>query len=329
MENKYFDTKTMFMDPTVNQYGSNMVMTNVHKPTKRKYVNIDTRYCDDNNKSSSTVINGTTVNLATCDITLPQGITEVKSIMVCDAEIPMSFYNISENLGNNSFTIGTSSSDTNFQIVKINDGQYTVTSIITEINRAITAIAVSSYRNITVSSITNNTNSSTDQTFCRLTVTGGSSYFLNFAVNSTGTFDKYNLKSKLGWLLGFRNQSYTVTSSSVTTSEALIDINGPRYMYLVVDEFGSSGNQTSFIAPLYTSLVNRNILARITFNTRTFPYGSILPANNFNGLLLTDKRSYTGKTDLQRLRVQLVHENGNIVSLNGLDFSFCLEVEHE
>ena len=249
--------------------------------------------------------------------------------MVCDAEIPMSFYNISENLGNNSFTIGTSSSDTNFQIVKINDGQYTVTSIITEINRAITAIAVSSYRNITVSSITNNTNSSTDQTFCRLTVTGGSSYFLNFAVNSTGTFDKYNLKSKLGWLLGFRNQSYTVTSSSVTTSEALIDINGPRYMYLVVDEFGSSGNQTSFIAPLYTSLVNRNILARITFNTRTFPYGSILPANNFNGLLLTDKRSYTGKTDLQRLRVQLVHENGNIVSLNGLDFSFCLEVEHE
>jgi hypothetical protein len=308
------------MDPKVDQYGSRMVMTNVHKPTKRKYVNINTRFCDDNNRSNSTIINGTTINLATFDITLPERITEVKSIMVCQAEIPMSFFNISENLGNNAFSIGLTAADPSPQIVKLNDGQYDNTTIIVEINRAILAINDPAYRNINITTVQSRLIFNTD---------AGSSYFLNFAVNSTGTFDKYNLKSKLGWMLGFRNQSYTIAANSRLTSDAFIDIAGPRYLYLVVDEFGTSGNQNSFVAPLYTSLINRNILARIALNNVTFPFGQVLPANNFNGLLLTDKRSFTGKTDLQRLRIQLIHDNGNIVSLNGLDFSFCLEVEHE
>jgi hypothetical protein len=29
------------------------------------------------------------------------------------------------------------------------------------------------------------------------------------------------------------------------------------------------------------------------------------------------------------MNVQLLDENGNNVALNGLDYSFCLEVEHE
>jgi len=29
------------------------------------------------------------------------------------------------------------------------------------------------------------------------------------------------------------------------------------------------------------------------------------------------------------MNVKLLYENGNIVSLNGVDFSFLLEVEHE
>jgi D-alanyl-D-alanine carboxypeptidase len=51
--------------------------------------------------------------------------------------------------------------------------------------------------------------------------------------------------------------------------------------------------------------------------------------NQFNGTLLTDTRSYTGKTDLQKLNVQIVNEWGIPVNLNGLDFSFTIAVEHE
>jgi hypothetical protein len=45
--------------------------------------------------------------------------------------------------------------------------------------------------------------------------------------------------------------------------------------------------------------------------------------------MVSDKREYTGKIDLQKLNVQILDEYGNPVSLNGLDFSFCMEVEHE
>ena len=38
---KYFDQSNMFIEPDTNQHGSHMVMTNVVKPTKIKYLTID------------------------------------------------------------------------------------------------------------------------------------------------------------------------------------------------------------------------------------------------------------------------------------------------
>jgi hypothetical protein len=131
----------------------------------------------------------------------------------------------------------------------------------------------------------------------------------------------------MGWILGFRNRSYTITTSP-KKSEAFIDYSGLRYLYLVLDEY-TRGNQNSFMGVLPSSLVRKNILARIAMNKFTFPFGTFLPANNYNGYLLSDRRTYSGKVDIQKLSVQLVDDNGSPVSLNGLDFSFCLEVEHE
>jgi hypothetical protein len=79
---------------------------------------------------------------------------------------------------------------------------------------------------------------------------------------------------------------------------------------------------------LSKSFINKNIIARIATNFADFPYGSILTARK-NGLLVCDCREFTGKVNLQKLNVQLVNEYGYPVNLNGLDFSFCIEVEHE
>jgi hypothetical protein len=76
-------------------------------------------------------------------------------------------------------------------------------------------------------------------------------------------------------------------------------------------------------------LRSKTILAKITLHKKTFSFGDILPANNFNGYLLSDQRVYAGKTDIQNLQISLVDEYGNVVDLNGVDFSFCLEIEHE
>jgi len=295
-------TTDLFLEPNTKQYGSHMVMTNVTKQTKVKYVNIDTRFRDEYNYLS-------TVNY---NLTLPQRITDVKTMTLTAIEIPMSIYNISSNIGNNCFSVQTSSPSST-SIITIPDGYYTIDTLKTAINNAL-----STY-NLTYNYLGLNSQFSL--------INAGTSITINFDITKSGTNDKYNVKSKLGWILGFRNITYVITRT-VTTSESFIDLNGPRYLYVALDEY-NKGNQFSFVSPLYTSLINKNIIARISLDTATHPYGKILPANLTNGLLVSDTRSYTGKIDLLKLNLQLLDENGNNVNLNGLDFSFCLAVEHE
>jgi hypothetical protein len=151
---------------------------------------------------------------------------------------------------------------------------------------------------------------------------------LGFAIDASGNFDKNKLRSKLGWLMGFRGINYTLKRNATITTEALPDLNGPRYLYLALDEF-SKGNQHSFISPLPHSFINKNILARISVDTTAYGFGHVINANSNYGSLVSDVRSYTGKVDLQKLNVQLLDEWGQPINLNGLDFSFCLEIQHE
>jgi hypothetical protein len=212
----------------------------------------------------------------------------------------------------------------------IPDGFYTNTTLKTAMNLELASVGL-------VMDISNNGNP-----YASLRNTGESSISISFAVqpsntcqsvtNTVGTptadFDKQNVKSKLGWLLGFRNITYTVTAGSTVFSEALIDLMGPRYLYLVIDDFNNSATNT-FISPLPNSIINKNILAKITIDYTHFSFGQIIAANPFNGLLIPDVRSYNGKVNLQKLKIQLVNEYGQPIHLNGLDFSFCLELQYE
>ena len=312
--NHYQENKGLFLESTVTQHGSHMVMSNVHKNTKRKYVNIDTRFRDEYESNSKIGIS-TTANYM---LTLPERINDVKSIMACTAEIPMTFYNISNNLENNVFKI-TSDAQEGGQLITIPDGNYDINGLTSAINTQLQSAGIPysrlHYSNQNQKSIFSNTDTSFNN-------------MIEFNITSTGVQDNSNTQQfKLGWLLGFRASSYSIPKNTSVTSAALIDVNGPRYLYLIIDEF-TSGNQNSFHSLLQTSAIKKNILARITL-TSEYGFGHILPVNNLNGLLLTDRRSYTGKVDLQRMNVQLVNERGIPMNLNGLDFSFCLEIECE
>ena len=76
-------------------------------------------------------------------------------------------------------------------------------------------------------------------------------------------------------------------------------------------------------------MVNKNILARIVVDHNEFSFGEVIIASDTNGRLLSDLRHYDGKIDLQKINVQLLNGQGVPMNLNGLDFSFCLEVTHE
>ena len=296
---EYNNNMDLFLEPKTNQYGSHMVMTNVHKQSKTKLVNVDMKFRDEYNYSQ----------IANYNITLPERINDVKSIEIMNVEVPISYYNISMNLGNSYFKI-MNLDNTSPIVITIPDGQYTGFILAEKIN------------NLLGDSIY----SSLEYEFygTRSIFTGNVK--IEFDIDSTGNSDKYNFKSKLGWLLGFRNTSYVISTNIV--SEAAVDLNGPRYLYLAVDEFNNKGNQNSFITPLSNSIINKKVIARLATNNYIFPYNLNGTFTRFNGLT-SDVRRYNGTVDIQKLNVQLLNENGIPMQLNGLDFSFLMKITHE
>ena len=298
----YLDNKVMFGEPAINQYDSHMVMSGVIRPTKTQYINVDTKFRED--------VNGT-ATLASCHITLPQRISNVKSVTVRDIEIPMTFYNISLSLGNNVFYVWHSNSEK--AVITLDDGEYTMASLKSAINTKIGLSPLASHLSFDYNVNNNKTTFSTNSR----TVT------ITFNVDGDGA--PTALMGKLGWVLGFRQPSYTMATQATLSSESVAQLQTHKYLYLVLDEF-SRGNVRSFMA---SPDIRRQILAKIVLNRATYPYGAVLPANNYNGLLLSDTRKYNGQIDLLRMKVELVDDLGRVVDLNGADFSFTLETTVE
>ena len=295
-----FNNMDLFLEPKTKQYGSHMVMTNVHKQTKTKLVNVDMKFRDEYNYSQ----------IANYNITLPERINDVKSIEIMNVEVPISYYNISMNLGNSCFKV-MNPDGSNPIIITVPDGQYDGTALAAKINNLLTTSIYSS--------LEYNFDGSRSK-FSK------SNVIIEFDIDATGNSDKYNFKSKLGWLLGFRNTTYTIITNIV--SEAAVDLNGPRYLYLALDEFNNKGAQNSFITPLSSSMINKKVIARVAMNNVMFPYGYNAAFTHLNGLT-SDVRSYNGTVDLLKLNVQLLNENGSPMQLNGLDFSFLMKITHE
>jgi len=215
----YMDNKDLFMAPRVSQYGNHMVMTNVVKETKTKYLNIDTKFCDD--IYSTTGDNNT--HLADYNFTLPDRITDVKSILVENVEFPSNnLYNISQTIGNNCFQLIY-----NNQIpilITIPDGVYTDASL----NQTINNLMYVNFNNS--QTIFFYFDVPSQITYIMTTKNTGLIYTFNFAVNKTNTFDKYNFKNKLGWLLGFRKPQYTISeTTSPTHNPFAFDTSSPYF----------------------------------------------------------------------------------------------------
>jgi hypothetical protein len=295
-----YNKMDLFLEPKTNQYGSHMIMTNVHKQSKTKLVNVDMKFRDEYNYSQ----------IANYNITLPERINDVKSLEIMNIEVPISYYNISMNLGNSYFKI-MNQNGANPIVITIPDGQYDGTALAAKINNLLTTSIYSSLQYNFDGSRSKFSNSNV---------------IIEFDIDATGNSDKYNFKSKLGWLLGFRNTTYTIITNIV--SEAIVDLNGPRYLYLALDEFNNKGNQNSFVTPLSSSMINKKVIARVAMNSVMFPYGHNASFTHLNGMT-TDIRSYTGTVDLLKMNVQLLNENGSPMQLNGLDFSFLIKITHE
>lgn len=284
------------------QYGSHMVVNKSQQEKRYKFLNIDTRFSDDFSGFDD----------ATYNVMLPDRQTNIVSMEVVNMEVYISYFNISAAKGNNTFRI-TNTMLMTVSTVTIPDGQYSVGELQTVLNGLLPGW------------IGYSVDSNGKSVF---TAAVGYDFYLEFYTDAVGGYDKFNPKFKLGWLLGYRNMSYPILGGQSLVSDAFVNLNGPRYLYLVIDEF-QHGNQTSFVSVMSTSLMNKQIIARIAVPEYDYPFGTVIPATLENGLLVSDVRLYNGKIDIQQLNIQLVDEVGRVMNLNGDDISFCLKLGYE
>jgi hypothetical protein len=105
-------------------------------------------------------------------------------------------------------------------------------------------------------------------------------------------------------------------------------------MFLVVDDGQNNQNgDSSFLSPLYRSIVNKHILARFAGGViqvnQGATFSNVYDFNEYTGLISETRKYGDSGGQCQKLKVALVDEYGRAVDLNGLDFSFCLSVECE
>ena len=125
-------------------------------------------------------------------------------------------------------------------------------------------------------------------------------------------------RERMGWMLGFRDTLYTGSTSY--TGEGQLDVIGPRYVYLLVDDFNTSSN-VNFFSNRETSLLNDNILGRISLKAGAF---SVQSQNDFT--VYGEPRYFFGPVNIDRLHVRVIDEFGRTVNLNGMDFSFSIQM---
>ena len=202
-------------------------------------------------------------------------------------------------------------------VINIPDGNYDQTTIMDCINNQLVLAGAPFNQVIFKINLTNVTTGSAQTLVGFYDLSGNTVLDLNFQADRFGISDHNTpLPLKFGWILGFRNGIYTNNLNYV--SEGVVDTTGPRYMFLVVDDYNNSVNN-NFYSAFNSSILNKNILARITLQSNIF---NVLEQNNLS--VVTTPREYFGPVNVQTMNIQLLDEYGRIVDLNNMDFSFCI-----
>lgn len=292
--------------------------------TLKKHLNVDTRFRDNFQQSSSNF-----------DINLSYKMANVTKMELSSIEFPTTFYAISNVFGNNFFTIRIDVSGLGVKeaLFELPDGNYSRTAIINALNNS---------SNYTPNVLTlNNINLIDDINFdVDVDSEGSGTGKMIFTIDSSSSIvnqvellfnenrscqpDSNALIKKLGWMLGFRNGSYVSTNENNNNfeirSESLLNITGPKYIYMAIDDHNSNNESTSnFYSAFNSVILHKNILARIPLTTFSFSFEI---ANMLS--IVSTPREYTNPVTIEKLGIQLMDEYGRILDLNEMNISFCL-----
>jgi hypothetical protein len=166
----------------------------------------------------------------------------------------------------------------------------------------------------------------------------GTAYSPTFYYELIFVDDTQDIRTALGWYMGFRKKKYIVTKSDAfisytyspsstnsfegyIQSEACFTSNLENYLYLDVNDFNNNYNANSVVAQSnYSSFICQSVLGRITLNT--VPFTTI--SNNKSDMIYKS-REYFGPVRIHKLMVRLLNKFGQPVKMLQNDYSFVLE----
>lgn len=203
---------------------TNPVLRNINK----RIISLDTQMRTDLNANPNNV---------TLDLSEP--LTNVLVIRLLSVEIRHSWYTFDEAYGTTDFLVDST-------IIKIPNGNYSESDLITEINNKLVSEGVG----YIVFSYNSNTGKVT------ITNNDGSDHIIYFYDNEVPGNKKKN--SNFGWLLGYRtlDVSYNInitlsalgSGTNTSTGNSLLDVYGTKYILLELEDYNNNNFNRNFVA---------------------------------------------------------------------------------
>ena len=314
----------------------------IQRRTIKRALNIDTRFRPNYHSTRSTDI----------QISLPYRFEKVIGLRVAAVELPLTYYAVSAEHGNNAFRVDWTDGDGAHNCtIALPDGNYE-TAFTSTCDTRNTAVETA------INALLKETPAGNAPLFLRYTVdrTSARSIFaqdasngaggtpltipfkLSFNVDSSGrTVENAALPMYLGWSLGFRaamyNRSTSDSASAVSESTAIISegtccIRGPQYAFVAIDDYNNSVNNY-FISAYKDSISSPNVVARLNLSNMQ-QNGQMYQMGQDDGVssqLDFRSRSYFGPVDIQKMRITIFDEFGRVLNLNNMDWSMAIMFE--
>jgi hypothetical protein len=247
------------------------------KNTINRFVNLDSQFRQ--------YTSGADSNATDYTLDLSDTLKNTLSMRVYSYQIPYSWYAIDSNYGNTCFWI-VDNSNNYVANVSIASGNYTQTQFVSTLGASFATAGFSPSINI-VQYNQNSGNITLNFTGVSYTAPDGSIYPITSETSIlfydfTGEFQCNNncysktnnyFNNTLGWLMGYRVPYLNVVLSG-NVAPAILDLNGPKYLILVIDDYNQNHVNNTLVSISQFS----NTLKMPSYYSPDLPYTCITPA---------------------------------------------------
>ena len=270
----------------VNTFAPPAVKGNLNPLLKNTYscfINIDSKYRQFTNSNTETDF--------TLDLSAP--LKNLLSLQLYSYQIPISWYVINSNIGNTCFWIEDPSTNTIVRI-SIEQGNYTPESLVVELNEKIVEAGFYNFPTIPfvydtrkgkiIFKLFKGVYRKSDKDIFTISIETKIIFFdFNFSFDcdtpTCGLKLPTYINNTLGWLIGFRSPNQNVNILG-NVPHALVDLNGPRYLILVIDDFKQNHINNNLI-----SITEYDTTLKLpSYYNANLPHTCINPINNSNSI---------------------------------------------